>query len=310
MSIENPTLAELVAQADAAQATPASDATPTTDTTPAVEKSINLFRHPLTSEAYQYLKGTGLIYHVRWNSLVALAKAAGRQVSLDEAKNLIATTGSEVTCESCGKAFAEPNVLTFNREPNSENPRVPELPAEMSAFVHFTKGGDMKFQGATIIVADGNGGERAISLCGPLYFNRVNLQTGAVGQIWNDKSCLGLSMKAQKQAVEAQMGITPESAEDAKKFVSVVVPAPLTREHAERILAAKKARQEKVANASERAKADAEQRDADIEKRRSKIASLISTPRTSGDTAPAEPGRGRRGKRFEKRSRGGEYQPS
>lgn len=194
------------------------------------DSGLDLNARPVEPAAWQYLKRTGLLRHIRWGALVTLAEAANRQLTLAEVEETIALRSGSLSCGNCGKQFEEPVVLTVKNTGDPNAVIVPPLTPEMSAHVGRTKAGNIRFQGATFIIPNEKGEEEPRSFCGPLYFNRVR-EDGTVSQVWDARSCLGIAMKA---AAEAAKEKAPEG---TKPFV----PAPLTSNHAEEILRAKAA---------------------------------------------------------------------
>lgn len=209
---------------------------------------VDLAKRPLTREAYQYLKESGLNRHIRWDALVTLATAASRQLNLAEVSQTIASRCGRVVCALSGEEFDEPMVLVVRRDADPTLPTVPGLTPEMSAHVARTKAGNIRFQGASFIVVGENGEEEIRSYSGPLYFLRKNAD-GSVTPLWDRVSPLGNAMRAQKEVAEAAL-----SEEEKARGAKGIVPLPLTRDHAETILAAKQAAKDR--SARRRAEAD------------------------------------------------------
>lgn len=206
-----------------------SDTTISGQDNPVVDSSaVNLRTRPFEPEAFRYMKENGFLRHGRWDGFVILANAAGRQITLEEAE-VLAHPGGLLICSNpnCGKQFEEPNVMVVRRDADLSADPLPDLPTAMSAHIARLKNGNIRYQGATLIV-----GGATHSFCGPRYFNRAR-EDGAVSQIWDNKSCLGFAMKEVKAAAEAAL-----SDEQKKGGAQISVPPPLESSHAETILRA------------------------------------------------------------------------
>ena len=221
----------------------------------------NLNSRPCEPDAYQHLKESGLLRHIRWSALVTLAKAAGRPLNLEDFQTIASRSGS-VSCANCGKQFEEPMVLLVKNQGDPTLPLVPGLTQAMSAHIVRTNSGNLRFQGATFLLPNENEEMEAKCFCGPLYFNRTR-DDGSVAQDPDRRSCLGLAMRAAEEAASAAL-----SEKEKSDGVRAFVPAPLTFSHAEDILRAINAAKQN----RDRRRADAQR---DVEARREGVRTLF-----------------------------------